>query len=189
MTPPNERLRPPNYQLHTTYFLPRIEAVAQGWLGAGHSTRPGVSGTFDEYGTAVAGIGGRFCLDVLHTRTVDNDTGAFSGWGGSGCYAALYDTGGALQHRIGGGFNIFVLDNQLLIPIHLNFIYRDIPDANPQYGGVLNLGVRYFFRTLDQGPGINPYVGADFGIGGVGGRDGGFGFLELQVNGGVQARF
>jgi len=179
----------PDYQLHTTYFLPRLELVGQGWIGAGHSSRPSDAGSFNEYGTAVAGAGGRLCLDFLHTRNVDNNTGAFSGWGGSGCYAALYDTGGAVQHRIGGGFDIFVLDNRLMIPIHLNFIYRDIPHADPQFGGVLNLGVRYFFRTLDQGAGINPYVGADFGIGGFGGRQGGFGFLELQINGGIQARF
>lgn len=179
----------PDYQLHTTYPLPRLELVTQGWLGVGHSTRPGVAGTFDEYGTAVAGVGGRFCMDFLHTRTVDNDSGAFSGWGGSGCYAALYDTGGAVQHRIGGGFDIFVLDNQLLIPIHLNFIYRNIPNAKPQYGGVLNLGVRYFFRTLDRGPGVNPFVGVDLDIGGIGGRDGGNFILGLVPAAGIQGRF
>jgi hypothetical protein len=176
----------PDYQLNTNYFHFRLEfPVFQGWIGAGHDDRPSVAGSFEEYGTAVGGFGGRACIDVLRTTSADSATGAFSGVGGGACYAAFYDTGGGWQHRAGGGFRLFVLDNRLMVPIDLNYIYREIPNSAAQHGGVLNFGVRWmFWRDRTDGR-VLPFIGADLGLGAVGNEHGGFGFLELNGGAGV----
>ncbi|HSA59890.1 MAG TPA: hypothetical protein VLJ37_09435 [bacterium] len=176
----------PDYQLHTDYFHFRLEVPVLGaWIGAGHDDRPSVSGNFEEYGTGGAYAGVRGCFDILRPTSADGATGAFSGVGGGACYAFLYDSAGNMQHRAGAGFDLFVLDNRLMFPIHLNYIYREVSGSDPQHGGVLNIGVRHmFWRDRTDGR-VLPFWGADIGLGGMGNRHGGFGFLELQAGMGV----
>ncbi len=176
----------PDYQLHTNYFHFRLEVpVLHAWIGAGHDDRASVAGNFEEYGTGGASVGLRGCIDILRTTSADDGTGAFSGVGGGACYAAFYDTTGAWQHRAGAGFRLFVLDNRLMFPIDLNYIYREVPGSDPQHGGVLNVGVRWmFWRDRTDGR-VLPFIGGDIGLGALGNRHGGFGFLEGNFNGGV----
>lgn len=175
-----------DFQLNTNYFHFRLELPVLGaWIGAGHDDRPAVRNRFEEYGTGGAYAGVRGCFDILRATSADNATGAFSGVGGGVCGMAAYDTTGAWQARAGGGFRLFVLDNRLMFPIDLNYIYREVPGSDPQHGGVLNIGVRHMFLRDRTDGRVLPFWGADIGLGGMGNQHGGFGFLEIQAGAGV----
>lgn len=175
-----------DFQLNTNYVHFRLEVPVLGAsIGVGHDDRSSVRGNFAEYGTggAYAGFGG--CLDVLRATSADNSTGAFSGVGGGACVSAAYTTGGAWQVRAGGGFRLFVLDNRLLVPIDLSYLYQEVPGSDAMHGAVLNVGVRHmFWRDRTDGR-VLPFWGGGIGLFGMGNQHGGFGGLELQAVGGV----
>lgn len=170
-------------QLHSTYFVPRLELVGAAGGGLGSRT------THPEFATeGLAGVGGRFCLDFIHTTT---DGGPphypFNGWGGGACYTALYNDDGYAQHRISAGIRPFLMDGKLMFPVDLTYIYQDrLGEA--QHGGLLNVGVRWFFAGNMASGHVNPYFGGDIGIGGIGGHNFGGVFGELQAVFGVQFR-
>lgn len=198
---------PPELQLHTTYFLPRLElvGVAGGALGS-HTSQA-------EFATeGFAGAGARLCIDFLRPTTDGGaPTYAYNGWGGGACYTALYSDRGFYQQRISAGIRPFLLDGQLMFPVDLTFVHdiappssgmtpmgTPIPRQPDQFGGLLNVGVRWFFhRNLSNGPGANMYLGGDIGIGGIGNAadahsgNPGFGgvYGELQLVFGSQFRF
>lgn len=180
-------------QLRTNYWPFRLELVGQAGGGIGSETQRLAPATM-----GLTGVGGRLCLDRYSFSNVDTQSGAFSGfsWLGGVCGGVLYNHDGGYQIR--GGFTLARLllnDGQFVIPFELNYIYRNIPatSATPggptsaaQHGVVLNVGLYYFFRTFENGRGVNPYIGALVGIGGVGGDNFGGVYGELQGAAGFQ---
>ncbi|HEX5037476.1 MAG TPA: hypothetical protein VFX30_09995 [bacterium] len=191
----------PTFQRRTVYFLPRLELVGLigGALGS-QTTTP----HFEAEG--FAGAGGRLCLDFM---AATSDGGPpnypYNGWGGGACYTALYSDRGFYQQRISAGIRPFLLDGTLMFPVDLTFVHDIAPPGTPtmpqqpdQFGGLLNVGVRWFFhRNLADGPGANMYLGGDIGIGGIGNASDsasgnrGYGgvYGELQLVFGSQFRF
>jgi hypothetical protein len=176
----------PELQLRTTYFVPRLELVGQAGGGLGSRT------SHSEFATeGLLGAGGRLCLDFLRpTSDGGAPTYAFNGWGGGVCYTAMYNDDGGLQQRVSAGIRPFLLDGTLMFPVDLTFVHQMIPHHDDQFGGLLNVGVRWFFaRNLANGAGFNPYIGADIGLGGLGGNNFGGFYAEIQGVVGTQIRF
>lgn len=171
----------PELQLKTNYFPVSLEAVTLAGGGLGSETEE-----FSPTTTGQVGFGGKLCLDLYRFNNVDTQSGAFSGLGGGLCGAYLRNTDGGFQIRGGGGVAILMNDAQFVLPIQLNYLYRSTGSGNVQHGGVFNLGLNYYFRTYEDGRGVDPYLGGAIGIGGLGGDNFGGAYVEIQVNGGLR---
>jgi hypothetical protein len=198
------------FQLNTDYFSLDFEAMGFGSIGLGwrgHSPGPTTGDDVLRVVDPLAGAGGRVCFNWMRPTNEDQATGAYSGYGVSICNAVLYNYGMSFsqfdhgyQVRPGARFFFFTHDGRLRIPLGLDYIYRYVPEqrvegspepipATAQHGAIINVGVHYYFRGLNAGPGVNPYIGADFNIGGIGGNDYGGLILGLTGGAGIEGRF